>query len=51
MHIAPLEHGIIKSDRILFGGISERSEQFLGGVIKYLSNESRARTDPILGAR
>ena len=27
-------HGIIKSRRVLFGGISKRSEEFLGDIIK-----------------
>ena len=35
MHIAPVEHGIIQSDRVIFGGISERSEQFFGGIIEH----------------
>ena len=35
MYIAPVEHGIITSDSVVFGGISERSEQFLGGIIRH----------------
>ncbi len=35
----PVEHGI-ESDRVVFGGIIERSEQFLGGIIEH--NNARA---------